>query len=99
MRLNGFHIETMSENQKEYLCLATNRSGNKYISEKMPAYFSGLYYTYISPIEINVVSKIYDHNSFILWHDRLDHPGSTMMHKIIENSLGHSLTNVKIPQS
>ncbi|CAH9090012.1 unnamed protein product [Cuscuta epithymum] len=89
----------MSENQKEYLCLTTNRSGNKYISEKMPAYSSGLYYTYISPIEINVVSKIYDHNSFILWHDRLGHPGSTMMHKIIENSRGHSLTNVKIPQS
>ena len=36
---------------------------------------------------------------FIVWHDRLGHPGSIMMRKIIENSCGHSLKNQKILQS
>jgi hypothetical protein len=32
----------------------------------------------------------------ILWHDRLEHPGSVMMRRIIENSHGHPLKNQKI---
>jgi transposase InsO family protein len=31
-----------------------------------------------------------------LWHDRLGHPGSVMMRRIIENSHGHPLKNQKI---
>ena len=31
-----------------------------------------------------------------VWHDRLGHPGSTMMQKIITNSCGHPLKNQKI---
>ncbi|CAH9084883.1 unnamed protein product [Cuscuta europaea] len=34
MRQNGYHIETMNENQKEYICLTTTKSGTKYICEK-----------------------------------------------------------------
>ena len=62
---------------------------------------SGLYYTYISTIEANVIvnQKFTDKNMFIVWHDRLGHPGSIMMRKIIENSCGHSLKNQKILQS
>lgn len=33
---------------------------------------------------------------FMLWHDHLRHPRSTMMRKIIKNSYGHSLKNLKI---
>ena len=33
---------------------------------------------------------------FMLWHDRLGHPGSTMMCRIIENSHRHPLKNQKI---
>ena len=32
----------------------------------------------------------------MLWHDRLGHPGSIMMRRIIENSDGHPLKNQKI---
>ena len=32
----------------------------------------------------------------MLWHDRLGHPRSIMMHQIIENSCGHPLKNQKI---
>ena len=32
----------------------------------------------------------------MLWHDRLGHPGSIMMHWIIDNSHGHPLKNQKI---
>jgi hypothetical protein len=33
---------------------------------------------------------------FMLWHDRLGHPGTIMMRQIIENSHGHPLKNQKI---
>ena len=36
---------------------------------------------------------------FIVWHDRLGHPGSIMMRRIIENSNGHKLKNQKILQT
>ena len=40
--------------------------------------------------------KFSDPKIFMLWHDRLGHTGSTMMHRIIENSHGHPLKNQKI---
>jgi hypothetical protein len=33
----------------------------------------------------------------MLWHDQLGHPGSIIMRRIIENSHGHPLKNLKIP--
>jgi hypothetical protein len=33
---------------------------------------------------------------FMLWHDYLGHPGTIMMHRIIENSHGHPLKSQKI---
>ncbi|KAJ9542696.1 hypothetical protein OSB04_029202 [Centaurea solstitialis] len=43
--------------------------------------------------------KFMDRENFILWHDRLGHPGSVMMRKIIEQSCGHPLENQKILQT
>lgn len=76
IRENGYHIETMKENEKEYLCLTLENDGKKYIREKLPAYSSGLYLTYIRPIEINTISnKMIENKELItLWHDRLGHP-------------------------
>ena len=37
--------------------------------------------------------KLTDTKKLILWHDRLGHPGSTMMRKIAKNSNGHDLPN------
>lgn len=100
MRLNGFHMETMNQGGKEYLCITGYRNGKKNILEKLLAYSSGIYYTHVSPIEVNVTSeKSDDKRMFTLWHDRLGHPGNVMMHRIIESSNGHSLKNVKILRS
>ena len=101
IRQNGYHLETMTMNNKEYLCLTVERQGKKHLCEKLPAYSSGLYQTEIRPIEINMISDkgLDDKQLLALWHDRLGHPGTGMMHRIIENSNGHSIRNIKIPQS
>ena len=72
--------------------------GKKQILEKLIAFLSGLYCTTIKSIENYAIikDKLYDPKSFILWHDRLGHPGSTMMRRIIENSHGHQLKDLKI---
>ena len=66
--------------------------------EKLPTCSSGLYYTTIITIELNMVmsQKLSHPNIFMLWHDRLGHLRSTMMRQIIENSHGHPLKNQKI---
>ena len=88
----------MSENNIEYLQITSIKYGQKIILEKLRALSSGLYCTCISPIESNMVSnqKLLNKDMFILWHDRLGHPGSIMMRKIIESSNGHLLKNLKI---
>ncbi|KAL0282394.1 UNVERIFIED_CONTAM: hypothetical protein Sangu_2952100 [Sesamum angustifolium] len=63
----------------------------------MRAYTPGLYGTLISSVETHSITnpKLVDQSTFILWHDRLDHPGKTMMYRIIENSNGHPLKDLK----
>src|SRR5437763_1318658 len=36
---------------------------------------------------------------FKIWHDRLGHPGTEMMRKIIGNSIGHKINLAKFPKS
>ena len=45
---NGYHIETVEEENNEYLCITNIISGKKYILEKLSSFSSGLYYTRIS---------------------------------------------------
>ena len=40
--------------------------------------------------------KFNDSNAFILWHERLGHPGISMMRRIVPNSNGHPLTSKQI---
>ena len=95
IRRNNFHVETMNENNVEYLYITSNMSGKKEILRKLPAFSSGLYYTTIKSIESCTIikDKLYDSKSFKLWHDRLGYP---MMRIIIENSHGHPLKDLKI---
>jgi hypothetical protein len=95
---NGYHIETMNEMNIEYLCILKYISGKKYTLEKLSVSFNGLYYAKINNNEsYSVVNrKFTDLKMYTLWHDRLGHPGSTMMRRIIENSFGHPLKNIKI---
>jgi len=101
IRRNGYHIETTNETNKEYLLLTKIISGKKCILEKLPSLSSGLYYTKISAVENHhlVDQKSTNQNEFLIWHDRLGHPDSIMMRRIIKNSYGHSLKNHKILKS
>ena len=95
---NGYHIETNNEGSEEFLYITSIVSGQKLILEKLPIFSSGLYYTTMRTIETNIVihQKCSDLKVFMLWHDRLGHPGSIMMRQIIKNSHGHPLKNQKI---
>ena len=46
-----------------------------------------------------VKQKFIDPQTLTNWHDRLGHPGSIMMRRIIESSHGHSLRGREIPQT
>ena len=66
--------------------------------EKLSAFSSRLYHTNRKSIELYVVvnKKFNDPKTFVLWHDKLGQPGTSMMRRIIEHSLGHPLKNQKI---
>ena len=86
IRKNGYHIETMNEGNKEMLYITSIIYGKKIVAEKLPAFSSGLYHTTIMPIESYAVmnQKFNDPKIFTLWHNRLGHPGSSMVnHKTI----------------
>ena len=98
IRRNGYHIETMNEDNVKYLYITSIISGQKLIMEKLLAFSFRLYHTIIKLIESYVVmnQKFNDLKVFVLWHDRLGHLGSSMMCRIIEHSHGHPLKNQKI---
>ena len=75
---------------KKYMYITSENLGKRHILEKLPRLPSGLHHTYINSIGSHLVIKR-DHDDFTLWHDRLGHPGTTMMQKIIESSHGHSM--------
>jgi peptide/histidine transporter 3/4 len=92
IRKNGFHIETHEDNKEEYLLLTKDYGYGKQVLEKIPSLSSGLYYTYIKPVD-HVAYKVIFQNvdAFQTWHDRLGHLGIGMMRKITTNSIGHNL--------
>ena len=100
IRKNGFHIETHDDNKEEYLLFTKDYGYGKQVLEKIPSLSSGLYYTYIKPVEHVAYKVIFQNvNAFQTWHDRLGHPGIGMMRKITSNSIGHNLLESKFPQS
>ncbi|PIN19665.1 hypothetical protein CDL12_07642 [Handroanthus impetiginosus] len=55
IRRNGYHIETINDQNIEYLHITRVISGKKHVLEKLPAFFSGLYYTSINMVETHAV--------------------------------------------
>ncbi|GAV91489.1 hypothetical protein CFOL_v3_34884, partial [Cephalotus follicularis] len=51
IRLNGYHIETTNENDKEYLYITGNVFGRKQIPKKLSGLSCGLYIMKIRTIE------------------------------------------------
>ena len=79
IRMNGFHIETKGEGNKEFLQIIEIAQGNKKVLESIHALSTDLYHTKVSMIEANATFNKIAIENFTLWHDRLGHPGSTMM--------------------
>ena len=98
IRRNEYHIEIINNGNKECFYITSIVSGKKLIVETLLAFSTGLYHTTIKSIESYVVVnyKFNDPKTFVLWHDRLGHLGSSMMRRIKENSQGHELKNQKI---
>ena len=57
IRKNGYHIETMNEDNVEYFYITFIISGQKLIMENPPTFSSRLYHTTIKPIESYVVEN------------------------------------------
>ena len=72
----------MNEDNVEYLYITSIISNQKFIMERLSVFFSRLYHTTIKLIESYVVvnQKFNNPKVFVLWHDRLGHPRSSMMH-------------------
>jgi hypothetical protein len=53
-------------------------SDKKQVLEKLPALSSGLYYMLLRRKESYMVAdhKFSSHKIFVIWHDRLGHPGN-----------------------
>lgn len=47
IRSNGYHIETITKGNDEFLQITSIAQGTKLILEKLPPFFTGLYYTKI----------------------------------------------------
>ena len=87
----------MNHNGNEYLLITRK----KQILEQLISSSYGLYQTTIRPLESHVVmnQKFNDPKAFLLWHERLGHPGLSMIRRIVQNSNGHPLTSRQILKS
>ncbi|KAL0561638.1 hypothetical protein IC582_002078 [Cucumis melo] len=101
IRQNGYHVETNNKNNIEYLYITFIVSHEKRILEILSAFSSGLYYTHIRVIETYATMNpnFVNLNMFTVSHNRLGHPGSITMRRIIENSHRQPLKNQKTLQS
>ena len=79
--------------------MTTDECGIKVV-EKAPSTSSGIYYTKIKPPRKYVaMSTIFKNlESFMIWHERLKHPGLRMMWNIIKGSAGHGIKTTQIPK-
>ena len=85
IRENGYHIQSMDEINLEYLGITKYVFGQTCVIEKFPALSSSLYWTKISATEAHFIvnKKFTVSNTFVLWHDSLEHLESIMMRQII----------------
>ena len=93
IRENQYHIETAHENGVEFLYITSTQYGQKRILEKLRSLSSGLYVTTIQLIESNLIIRRapIDESTYMLWHDRLGHPGQNTMIRTMNASHGHPL--------
>ena len=94
----GTMIETIYEQNKEYIGITSYKMGLKTIHEKLEASSMGLYCVMIKAVETysTISWGLVNPDQFGLWHDRLVHLGASMMRRIIQNTKGHPLKDTKV---
>ena len=99
IRRNKYHIETMNKDNIEYLQITNIICGSKSMLEELPALSIGLYYTRINTIEAHhaIMKSEFNNsqNDFMVWHERLGHPGAIMMRRIVAK---FRWTSIKEPE-
>ena len=85
----------MSDATSEFLLITATHDGKKCILEKLRSLDCGLYLTTINTVESYAILNPKFNNSplIVLWHERLCHPGTSMLRRILHQSNGNSLTN------
>lgn len=80
---NGYPVEITTKGNIGYLYITTTTSGKKSIIENLPTFSFSLYYMNIRIIGKHAIAnqKFTDPNSFVIWHNQLGHPGSTIRPK------------------
>ena len=98
VRRNGYHVEIIYEQNKEYIGITSYKMGLKTIHEKLEASSMGLYCVMIKAVETysTISWRLVNPNQFGLWHDCLGHPDTSMMRRIIQNTKGHPLKDTKV---
>ncbi|KAG7568080.1 GAG-pre-integrase domain [Arabidopsis thaliana x Arabidopsis arenosa] len=86
---------TVGERNKESILITKITLGHKQVLETIPALSTGLYYAKVNMIEANNALKA-RFQDYTIWHDRLGHPGTTMMRKLIQSSQGHTLRENRV---
>ena len=88
----------MNDGSNEYIFITLVIFGKKHILEKLISYSYGLYRTITRLVESYAImnQKFCDLKTVMIWHERLGHPGLSMMCRIIDSSFGYSLKNQKI---
>ena len=91
---NGYHLETMNDETTEFLLITATHDGKKCILEKLRSLECGLYLTTISTVESYAIlnPKFSNSTPIVLWHERLGHPCTSMLRRVLHQSNGHSLT-------
>ena len=94
----GFTLKLLMRMKKNTFSSPQTHVDGKKVLEKFHSVSSGLYVTSIRVIESHSVNipKVIDPKLLSLWHERLGHPGVSMMRRIVENSVGHPLKTQKI---
>ena len=89
VRRNGYHVETIYEQNKEYIGITSYKMGLKTIHEKLEASSMSLYCVMIKAVETysTISWRLVNPYQFGLWHDRLGNLGALMMRRIIQNPL------------